>query len=103
MAPWKVLLAGLLGCACLSLSLATLLVPMVVTGGERWAWLGGLLSATAVAVAGYAAFLRSASAALDAKVRRADAGAGRCEPERATSGRPLVVWSRARGEPRLCR
>ena len=65
MPVWKVLVVVVLGCACLGLAFATLLVPMTITsGGDRWLWLGGLLVATAIVGTLFALFLRRASAAM---------------------------------------
>ena len=69
MAPWKVLLIGVLACACLGLALATVLVPMSREGSDRWAWLGGLLVATAVTATLLTLFMRHASSFLDVKTR----------------------------------
>jgi hypothetical protein len=63
MPVWKVLFIGLLFCACLGLAFATIIVPMTMTtGGERWAWLAGLLVATVFMAALFTMFLRRASA-----------------------------------------
>lgn len=69
MAPWKVLLIGVLACASFGLALATVLVPMSHEGGDRWAWLGGLLVATAISATLLTLFMRHASGFLDAKTR----------------------------------
>jgi hypothetical protein len=61
MPVWKVLLIGLFGCACLSLATATFVVPFSHTGGERWAWMGGLVAATAATGGLFVLFLRHAS------------------------------------------
>jgi hypothetical protein len=70
MPAWKVLLIGALACACFALVAATLLAPMVATGGERWLWMGGLLVASACACAVFAVFLRHVSGSMDVKPRR---------------------------------
>ena len=71
MPAWKVLFIGAFGCVCLALALSTLLVPMAQTGGQRWLWLGGLLTATLCAGALFTLFLRHASGSLDTKTRGA--------------------------------
>ena len=43
MPAWKVLLICALACVCLALAMATVAVPIAQDGGQRWAWLGGLL------------------------------------------------------------
>lgn len=70
MPTWKVLVIGLFFVACLALGLATVVVPLGLRGGERWAWLGGLLVATAAAGALFALFLRYAERSMDAKASR---------------------------------
>ena len=72
MAPWKVLLTGLLAGLSFCLVIATLLAPIVVSGNERWAWMGGLFVGAAFAVALFVGFLRYASASMDVKPRRAE-------------------------------
>jgi len=63
MPAWKVLFIALLGCLCLGLAFATLIVPMTITtGGERWMSLAGLLVATVVMATLFILFLRRASA-----------------------------------------
>jgi hypothetical protein len=69
MPAWKVLFICLFACVCLSLALATLLVPMSHEGGQRWLWLGGLLTTTLFASGLFALFLRHADGYLDAKTR----------------------------------
>jgi Na+/H+-translocating membrane pyrophosphatase len=69
MPTWKVLLIGLLFCACLALSLATILVPLSHEGSSRWLWLSGLLAATVLAGLLLATFLRHAGGSLDSKTR----------------------------------
>lgn len=69
MPAWKVLFIGVFACVCLALALATLLVPMAQEGGQKWAWLGGLLVATICAGALFTVFLRHASGYLDTKTR----------------------------------
>jgi hypothetical protein len=71
MPVWKVLLVGLLGGVCLALALATVVIPLDRTGGERWAWLGGLLAATLCAGALFVLFLRWAGRSLDFSPHRA--------------------------------
>ena len=61
MPAWKVLLVGLFAFICLGLATLTIVVPLDYQGGERWAWMGGLLVATAAAGALFALFLRHAS------------------------------------------
>ena len=62
MPAWKVLLIAVLALACLGLAFATLIVPMTMTtGGDRWAWLAGLLAATVVVGTLFTLFLRRAS------------------------------------------
>jgi hypothetical protein len=46
MPAWKVLLVIFLAVAFLGLGIATVLVPMSMTGNDRWAWLGGLAPGT---------------------------------------------------------
>ena len=63
MPAWKGLFIALLASIFLGLAFATLIVPMTMTtGGDRWAWLGGLLAATAVTGTLLILFLRRASA-----------------------------------------
>ena len=63
MPAWKVLFIALLGCLCLGLAFATLIVPMTITtGGERWMSLAGLFVATVVMATLFILFLRRASA-----------------------------------------
>ena len=66
MAVWKVLLIFLFACLSLGLATATLIVPLGYQGAERWAWLGGLVLATAAAGGLFALFLRYAGRSLDA-------------------------------------
>jgi hypothetical protein len=66
MPVWKVLLVGVFACVCLALATATLVVPFSYVGGQRWLWMGGLLTATLAAGALFALFLRHASRSLDA-------------------------------------
>jgi hypothetical protein len=62
---WKVLFIVLLASACLTLAFASLIVPITIaTGNDRWLWLAGLLAATAVMIALFSLFLRSASAGM---------------------------------------
>ena len=62
MTPWKVLFIGLLAIACFGLAFATLIVPLTMTtGGDRWAWLAGLLAATVILSMLFGLFLRRAS------------------------------------------
>jgi hypothetical protein len=66
MPVWKVLFIGLLACVCLGLAMATFVVPFAQEGGQRWVWMGGLLSATLCMGVLFALFLRHASGSLDA-------------------------------------
>ncbi|MBX9581656.1 MAG: hypothetical protein K2X87_15245 [Gemmataceae bacterium] len=43
MPAWKVLLIMLLAVVFFGLVIAAVLVPMSMTGNDRWAWLGGLV------------------------------------------------------------
>lgn len=62
MPAWKVFFIALLGCLCLGLAFATLIVPMTMTtGGERWVSLAGLFAATVVMATLFILFLRRAS------------------------------------------
>ena len=65
MPVWKVLFIALLACVCLALALATVVVPMAKSGGEWWAWMGGLLTGTLLASGLFALFLRHAGGAMD--------------------------------------
>jgi len=67
MAAWKVLFIGAYACVCLGLALSTIVVPLSHEGGQRWMWLGGLLTATLCAGTLFAFFLRYVSGSLDAK------------------------------------
>jgi Na+/H+-translocating membrane pyrophosphatase len=69
MAVWKVLLIGVLACACLALTFATVAIPIAHTGGDRWLWLGGLLAGTVVTGTLLALFLRHAGGSLDVPPR----------------------------------
>ncbi len=69
MPVWKVLLIGVLTCASLGLAMATVAIPIAQQGGQRWLWLGGLLSATAATGTLLALFLRHASGSLGLKPR----------------------------------
>ncbi len=71
MAAWKVLLIVALACVCLTLTMATVAIPIAHNGGERWAWLGGLLAATIFAGGLLALFMRYAGRSLDLKPRGA--------------------------------
>jgi Na+/H+-translocating membrane pyrophosphatase len=62
---WKVLLTLLFFVVCLGLALATIVVPLTFSGGEMWAWLGGLFAGTLVAGGLFALFLRHAGGAMD--------------------------------------
>jgi len=66
MPAWKVLLICALACVCLALAMATVAVPIAQDGGQRWAWLGGLLAATLFAGTLLALFMRHAGGSLDA-------------------------------------
>lgn len=68
MPTWKVLLIGLLAVTCAALGVAVALVPMSVSGNDRWAWLGGLVPALLAVGAVFVLFLRSASRGMDQKV-----------------------------------
>jgi hypothetical protein len=65
MSAWKVLLIVALGCLCLALVMATIAIPIAQDGGARWAWFGGLLTATVCAGSLLAMFLRYAGHSLD--------------------------------------
>ena len=69
MAPWKVLLIGLLALSSLALAMATIAVPLAQEGARRWAWLAGLLLSTIVMGTLLSLFLRHAGAALTLKPR----------------------------------
>jgi len=69
MAVWKILVIGLLSCACLALTMATIAIPISQDGSQRWAWLAGLLSATLVVATLLVIFLRYADGSLDIKPR----------------------------------
>lgn len=69
MAVWKILLIGLLACACLALTFATVAIPIAQEGGQRWLWLGGLVAATGVTGGLLALFLRYAGGSMDVKPR----------------------------------
>ena len=69
MAPWKVLLIGLLSCVSFALALSTVLVTISHEGGQRWLWMVSLLAATAFASTLLVVFMRHASASLDARPR----------------------------------
>jgi uncharacterized membrane protein YdcZ (DUF606 family) len=69
MPVWKVLLIVALACICLTLAMATIAIPIAQEGVQRWAWLGGLLTATIVMGTLFVLFLRHAGNALDAKPR----------------------------------
>ncbi|HVK15455.1 MAG TPA: hypothetical protein VM533_00815 [Fimbriiglobus sp.] len=71
MPVWKVLLVGMFACVCLALATATIVVPFSYDGGQRWLWMGGLLSATLFTGALFGLFLRHASHSLDANPRGA--------------------------------
>lgn len=60
MPVWKVLVVALFGVVCLGLALATIVVPMSKTGGEWWAWMGGLIAGTLLSSCLFALFLRHA-------------------------------------------
>ena len=66
MPVWKVLVIGALTCVCLALAMATVAVPIAQDGGQRWVWLGGLLSATLFTGVLLTLFMRHASGSLDA-------------------------------------
>ncbi len=67
MSAWKVLLIGVLACACLALALATLLVTISHEGGQRWGWMAGLLMSTAFATTLLVLFMKYATKSLDVR------------------------------------
>ncbi len=67
MPAWKVLIICVLACASLAGAMATVAVPIAQDGGQRWAWLGGLLAATILVGGLLTLFMRHASGSLDAK------------------------------------
>lgn len=69
MSAWKVLLIVVLACASLGLAMATVAIPLSESGGDRWAWLSGLLSATVVTGTLLVIFLRHAGKSLDVPPR----------------------------------
>jgi hypothetical protein len=69
MSVWKVLTIGVLACACIALATSTIYVPFTYTGGERWAWMGGLVGATLAAAGVFALFLKYAGRQLMARNR----------------------------------
>jgi cell division protein FtsW (lipid II flippase) len=69
MAAWKVVIIGLLACACLALAMATIAIPISQEGSQRWVWLGGLLAATIFTGTLLTLFLRYADGALNLKPR----------------------------------
>lgn len=59
MAAWKVLAVMGFGGTCLALALSAIVVPLALEDtGQRWAWCGGLLAATAVMGTLFTLFLR---------------------------------------------
>jgi hypothetical protein len=71
MPAWKVLIIGVLASICLALAMATVLVTLDQTGGNRWLWMGGLLAATLCAGTLLTLFLRHAGRSLDLSPHRA--------------------------------
>lgn len=71
MPVWKVLIIGVLACICLALGMATVLVTLDQTGGQRWLWLGGLLAGTICTGTLLTLFLRHAGRSLDLSPHRA--------------------------------
>ncbi len=71
MAGWKVALIVALAGVCLVLAVATVVIPIAQEGGAMWAWLGGLLAATAGAGALLVLFMKHAGRSLDQKPRGA--------------------------------
>jgi uncharacterized membrane protein YbhN (UPF0104 family) len=69
MPTWKVLAIGVLTCICIALGTATIAIPISQDGNDRWAWLGGLVLATACAGTALAFFMRYASKSLDQRPR----------------------------------
>jgi hypothetical protein len=69
MPAWKVLFIGVLGCACFTLVMSSLLVLLTYEGNQRWSWLAGLVPATAVAAWLFSLYLRHAGRSLDVKPR----------------------------------
>lgn len=67
MSTWKVLVLGLLSVVCLVLAMATVIITLAKQGGERWAWLGGLLAATLFVAGLLVLFLRYADRSFDDK------------------------------------
>lgn len=68
MATWRVVVILLMGSVCLVLGSATVVVPMTDGAADHpWLWLVGLLFATAVMGALFAAFLRSSGRAFSTK------------------------------------
>ena len=67
MPVWKILFIGVLACACLALTFATIAIPISQDGAQRWVWLAGLLTATLGTAAALTAFLRHASGSVDLK------------------------------------
>jgi hypothetical protein len=64
MAAWKVVFIVVLGVACLGLASATFITPLALTVEEnKWAWFAGFFAGTAVMVALFVLFLRSADRA----------------------------------------
>jgi hypothetical protein len=69
MPAWKVLIIIALACVCLALTIATIAIPIAQDGAQKWAWLGGLLTATIAAGTLLTLFLRHAGGSLDLKPR----------------------------------
>lgn len=69
MPAWKVLFIGLFACVCFGFAIATALAPINIDGGQRWAWMGGLLVVTLGLSTLFAYYLRHASKFLDVRTR----------------------------------
>lgn len=69
MSTWKVLFIAVLGCACLALAFATLIIPLDKVGGQRWLWMGGLTTATVAMGVLFGVFLRYAGQSLSLSSR----------------------------------
>ena len=70
MPAWKVLLIGFFAVVCFGLVVATALVPMNYSGGERWGWMAGLGGGALVMATLFILFLRHADKQMDAKPSR---------------------------------
>lgn len=61
MPVWKVLFIAMLGLICLTLTLATLIVPItLVEDSSRWVWLAGLLVSTVLMSTIFRLYMNSA-------------------------------------------